>query len=440
MNMVDIILKKRAGEVLSEAEIRFFIQGYTEGSIPDYQMSALLMAIFLRGMNKEETGQLTMAMTDSGDRIDLSEIPGIKVDKHSTGGVGDKTTLIVGPIVAACGVPVAKMSGRGLGHTGGTIDKLESIPGVSTALPKNKFISQVQEIGIAIAGQTANLAPADKKIYALRDVTGTIDNMSLIASSIMSKKIAAGADKILLDVKYGSGAFMKDKDQAVELGKTMVDIATAVGLEAVVLVTNMDKPLGLKIGNCLEVEEVIEVLRGGGPEDLKEESLELAANMLYLAGKGTLAECTSMADEAISSGRALAVLAQMVAAQGGPQDFAAPEYTLGRAPYRKEVRAERDGYVSHIVTDHVGMASGQLGAGRMTKEDIIDPLAGIVLEKITGDVVRRGDVLATLYTSDESRLEQAERIFLEAYEIGNQKPEELPLVYARVTQAGVEYL
>lgn len=429
MRMYDLLVKKRDGKTLTSAEIEWMIEAYTKGEIPDYQMSAMLMAIFIKGLNNEETSILTLAMAKSGDLLDLSEIAGIKVDKHSTGGVGDKTTLIIGPIVAACGVPVAKMSGRGLGHTGGTVDKLESIPGFETALEPANFINIVQKIGIAVAGQSGNLAPADKKLYALRDVTGTVDNISLIAASVMSKKIAAGADCILLDVKTGSGAFMKTDEDAKKLADTMVEIGELVGRKTTALVTDMSSPLGYAIGNSLEIIEVIDVLRGVGPKDLTEVCFILAENMLYLAQKGTPEECRKMAEEAVASGKAYQTFIAMVEAQQGDSSVIKDPAKFTKAKYTREVKAAQAGYVEKIDAEKCGIASMLLGAGRRTKEDKINYAAGIVLAKKLGDYVNVGDTLATLYADDEALFEASEKTFLQSYSLSSAKPELPPLVH-----------
>lgn len=438
MNMIDLINKKQHGKSLTRDEIRYFISEYVAGSIPDYQAAAFLMAIWFTGMTSQETGELTLAMAESGDQIDLSEIPGIKVDKHSTGGVGDKTTMIVAPMVAACGVPVAKMSGRGLGHTGGTIDKLEAIPGLSTELEIDQFISQVREINLALAGQTANLAPADKKLYALRDVTSTVDQVALIASSIMSKKLASGADKIVLDVKTGSGAFMKTVDEAIALAQIMVNIGEHAGRETVALVTDMDRPLGMMIGNSLEVEESLQVLRGEGPADLEVLCRQLAANMLYLAGRGSLEQCGQLAEEAVNSGRALETFALMVAAQGGDAAYIRGEKTFDRASQSYTVVAASSGFVHFIETDDIGRAAGLLGAGRSRKEDAIDPLAGIILHKTLGDRVTEGEPLATLFYNQDEQLREAVGRAEGAFVIADEKAKVRPMVLARVTAEGVE--
>ena len=440
MRMYDIIRHKRDGLALSDEEIAFFVQGFTDGSIPDYQASALLMAIFLQGMNPRETATLTDCMAKSGDRVDLSSIPGIKVDKHSTGGVGDKTSLIIGPIVAACGVPVAKMSGRGLGHTGGTVDKLESIPGLRTAVNQEEFFRMVREAGIAIIGQSGNIAPADKKIYALRDVTGTVEHLSLIASSIMSKKLAAGSDAILLDVKTGSGGFMKTLEDSIALAKAMVDIGTRNGKKTMALITDMDTPLGYAIGNSLEVIEAVETLQGKGPGDLTTLCLELAAHMLLLAEKGTLEECRQMARKAVDSGEAFCRLVKMVHAQGGDPAVLEDTGRFPKAPVIAEWKAPRSGYLLHIRTDTCGIASVVLGAGRSRKEDSIDHRAGILLRKKPGDLVQEGETLAELHTAREEQLPEAMQLLEQAMEIGTTPPAPVPMVYARVTADGVEML
>ncbi|WP_010249889.1 pyrimidine-nucleoside phosphorylase [Acetivibrio cellulolyticus] len=407
MRMYDVIEKKRDGKELEYEEISFFIKNYCEEKIPDYQVSALLMAIFLNGMSERETAELTEIMANSGDVIDLSVIDGIKVDKHSTGGVGDKTTLILGPIVAACGIPVAKMSGRGLGHTGGTIDKLESIPGFKTALTKQEFIDQVMKIGISIAGQTGNLAPADKKLYALRDVTATVNSLPLIASSIMSKKIACGADRIVLDVKTGSGALMKTVEKSVELARTMVKIGNDLGRKTVAVVTDMDIPLGNAIGNSLEVIEAIETLKGNGPKDLEEVSLALAAKMLELAEIGDKENCKNRVREVIDNRKALNKLAELIESQGGNPDVIENYDLFKKAKYVYELTSGQDCYIERVKTDSLGVAAMILGAGRETKESIIDYSAGIKLNKKTGMSIKKGELIATLYTNDSERINAA---------------------------------
>lgn len=438
MRMYDIIAKKRDGGTLTREELAFAVNGYVDGSIPDYQMSALLMAIYLRGMTDAETAQLTDVMAHSGDMVDLSAIRGIKADKHSTGGVGDKTTLVIAPIVAACGVKIAKMSGRGLGHTGGTVDKMESVPGTRTALTQEEFFRQVNEIGIAVIGQSGQIAVADKKMYALRDVTATVGCIPLIASSIMSKKLAAGSDAILLDVTMGSGAFMKHLDEAVELARLMVSIGTAHGRKVAALITDMDTPLGHNIGNSLEVAESMEVLQGRGPADLTEVCLQLASNMLYLAGKGDLAVCRAMARQAIDDGTAFEKCCQMFAAQGGDTTVLRDPSRFRKAACARDLVADRDGYIVANDVERIGNASVLLGAGRIKKEDSIDFAAGIILHKKLGDAVRAGEPLCTLYADDEALFAPAAEMYLGGLEIGPERPAIPPLVYARVTCDGVE--
>lgn len=432
MRMYDIIKTKRDGSFLSTEEINHFVEGCTAGDIPDYQLSALLMAIYFKGMNPRETTDLTMAMVNSGETVDLSAIEGIKVDKHSTGGVGDKTTLVVAPIVAACGVKVAKMSGRGLGHTGGTVDKLESIPGLQTTFGREKFIEIVNRTGLCVMGQSGDFAPADKKLYALRDVTATVESMPLIASSIMSKKIAAGSDRILLDVKVGSGSFMKTIEDAKALAQTMVSIGEGVGRRTVALITNMDVPLGCAIGNALEVIEAVNTLKGIGPADLTEICIVLAANMLYIADKGTLEECKSLAKQALYSGAGLECLKKMVTAQGGDASFIDDTGKFGTARYFRTVTARKDGYITKMNTENCGIASVLLGAGRAEKEDSIDNAAGIMLENKIGALVQRGDPLATLYAEREELFDAAAEEFLGAIEIGEKPPEETNILLGRV--------
>lgn len=439
MRMYDIILKKRNGQELTKEEIDFFIKNYTNGNIPDYQASALLMAIYFKGMNKRETADLTMAMVDSGDRLDLSGIKGVKVDKHSTGGVGDKTSLVLGPMVAACGVPVAKMSGRGLGHTGGTIDKLESIKGFSVEMSKDKFVNNVNTVGLAIGGQTGNLVPADKKLYALRDVTATVDNISLIASSIMSKKIASGADAIVLDVKVGSGAFMKNLDQAFELAQAMVDIGSSVNRRTIAVISDMDQPLGCAVGNAVEVREAVETLKGNGPEDLMELCLNLGSQMLILAGKAnSTGQARSMLEHVISSGAALNKFKGFVAAQGGDPSVADNLDMLPKPKYAVELKPEHKGYVESILADEVGMASLILGAGRETKESSIDLAVGIVVHKKVGDQVFEKDSLATVYGNDESRIKSSLERLKGAFNISENKVKKHKVVYGIVTEKGKE--
>ena len=437
-SMYDIIQKKRDGGALAEDEIRFFVNGCSDGTVPDYQLSALLMAIFLRGMTPHETAVLTDAMARSGDMADLSPIPGVKVDKHSTGGVGDKTSLVIGPIVAACGVPVAKMSGRGLGHTGGTLDKLESIPGLSVEIGRERFIEIVRDVGLAIIGQSGNIAPADKKLYALRDVTATVDSVPLIASSIMSKKLASGADAILLDVKTGSGAFMKTLEGSMTLAKAMVEIGEHTGRRTVALITDMDRPLGAAIGNALEVTEAVATLHGHGPEDLTQVCLELAANMLFLAGKGEIAACRLLAQEAVASGRAFQKLCAMAQAQGGDISVLEDPSRFAQAASVHELCAEADGFVARMQTEEIGRASVLLGAGRERKEDAIDYAAGIVLCKKPGDAVRRGDVLARLHAGARADVPAAKAKLQSAVTISQEPPAPEQLVYARITKEDIE--
>lgn len=431
MRMYNIIAKKRDGGELTESEIKFVINGYTKNEIPDYQMSALLMAIFLKGMTMRETVSLTLAMAHSGETVDLSDIKGIKVDKHSTGGVGDKTTLVIAPVVASLGVPVAKMSGRGLGNTGGTIDKLMSIPNMRTAFTKEEFISNVKKCGICLASQSEDLAPADKKLYALRDATGTVESIPLIASSIMSKKIASGADRILLDVKFGSGAFMKNIKVSKKLAQTMIEIGKLTGKKTLAIITDMNKPLGFCIGNSLEVIEAIETLKGKGPSDLEEECIELAANMLYLAEKGTADECRRKAADVIKSGSAIETLRNMIKTQGGNTEVIDDYSLFGKSPYEYEVKADREGYISSMQTEKIGEASALLGAGRLAKESAIDYTAGIILKAKTGDYVSEGDILAALFTKDKNKIMEARQIFNKALFFSSEKPPALPLVLYR---------
>ena len=424
MRMVDIIAKKRDGGVLTEAEIRFLIAGYVDGSIPDYQMAAWAMAVFYRGMTDEETAILTDAMMRSGDQVDLSVFGSLSADKHSTGGVGDKTTLIVAPIVAALGGKMAKMSGRGLGHTGGTVDKLESISGFRTTLTPEQFRAQVERIGVAVIGQSGNLTPADKKLYALRDVTATVDSIPLIASSVMSKKLAAGSRSIVLDVKCGSGAFMKTEEAGRLLARKMVAIGKACGRNTAALITNMDIPLGTHIGNALEVREAAEVLRGK-PGDLRELCGALAAQLLSLCHGWTETEARARVLEALDSGRAYETLLAWIEAQGGDPDLShLPEATVVRP-----IRADRSGWLTGMDTAEVGVSSSLLGAGRMTKDDPIDHSAGIVLEKKTGDFVEAGQVLAWFHTSREDLLPAAEARFRAALRWGGEPPAQAPLIY-----------
>ena len=422
MRMYDIILKKRANLPLTDEEIRFVIDGYVKGEIPDYQVSALLMTIVFNGMNARELGTLTLAMAQSGNMVDLSNIDGITVDKHSTGGVGDKTTLIIAPLVAACGGKVAKMSGRGLGHTGGTIDKMESIPNLKVSLEKDAFINQVNKIGLAVIGQSEGLAPADKKLYALRDVTGTVDSIPLIASSVMSKKLASGAQAILLDVKVGSGAFMKNIEDARELAKAMVDIGKENGRSVKAILTDMDRPLGHAIGNALEIREVIDTLKGHGPEDLTHECIIMAAHMLVLSHMCDYETALNRVQQALDSGVALERLRLMVDAQGGDSRAIDDESILTIGQFTYDVIAPQDGYITHMNTEQCGIASVMLGAGRTVKDGPIDYSAGIVMHKKTGDAVRMGERIATLYASDESLFTNAAQTYLAAITIGNTAP------------------
>lgn len=429
MRMYDIIHKKRNGGELSEEEIRFFIEGYTDESIPDYQAAALCMAVYFRGMTPKETSILTLAMAESGDQIDLGGIEGFTVDKHSTGGVGDKTSLIVVPIVASCGGKVAKMSGRGLGHTGGTVDKLESIPGFRTELNPDEFIKQVNGIGLCIVGQTGELAPADKKLYALRDVTATVESIPLIASSIMSKKLAAGSKGIVLDVKTGSGAFMKTVEESENLAKEMVAIGKSAGRSVTAVITNMDIPLGDSVGNSLEVIEAIKTLKGEGESDLTEVCLTLAAQMLSMVTGEDEKTCYSMAKGAIDNGFAINKLREMISAQGGNANVV-DDYSLFKQPkYTAEIFSECDGYIEHTDAEKIGIASVILGAGREKKGDPIDPSAGIVLKKKTGDYVKKGEPLAVFYTDDEGKIEGAKQEFLNAFTFGNEKTQPQKLIY-----------
>ncbi|WP_282804473.1 pyrimidine-nucleoside phosphorylase [Clostridium tetani] len=430
MRMYDLILKKRNGKELTEEEINFLIENYTKGNIPDYQVSALLMAIYFQKMNSKETANLTMAMAKSGDTLDLSKIDGIKVDKHSTGGVGDTTTLVLTPMVAALGILVAKMSGRGLGHTGGTIDKLESFSGFSVEISEEEFIENVNSKKIAIMGQTADLAPADKKLYALRDVTATVDNISLIASSIMSKKIASGADAIVLDVKVGEGAFMKTHEQAKELASAMVSIGKNVGRDTVAVISDMDQPLGLAIGNSLEVKEAMDTLKGKGPKDLLELCLVLGSNMVVLSKKAkTVEEAREMLLGTIKDGSAIKKFREFIEAQGGDPSQVDDPGKLPKAKHIVPVKSDREGYVTKIHADNIGLVAMELGAGRATKEDKIDLAVGIVLNKKRGEKVQRGDIIAYIHSNDENKIEKAAQGILKNYEIFTEMKDEIPLVY-----------
>lgn len=447
MNTYDLIMKKRDGKVLTKEEIVYLVEGYTKGEIPDYQMAAFLMAVYFRGMNHEETTMLTMAMADSGERLDLSEIEGIKVDKHSTGGVGDKTSLIVGPILASVGVPVAKMSGRGLGHTGGTIDKLEGIPGFQTSIPEKDFIKQVNQVKLAIVGQTANLAPADKKIYALRDVTATVDNVSLIAASIMSKKLAAGADAIILDVKVGTGAFMKNLEDARLLAKTMVAIGTMAGRDTTAVITDMNEPLGSAVGNILEVEEAVECLKGKGEKRLMEVSKILAGYMILAAKKAaSLEEANRMVEESVTSGRAFEKMKEFVATQGGDASCLEDTNCFKKASLsevikgkdllaaKEETAAWNQAYLCSCNNQEIGMTSLILGGGRKTKDSIIDLTVGIKLYKHLGERIGKEDEVAVLYANDTCKLKEAKERFIKAYTLSEKNIFSNKIVYEIITK------
>lgn len=428
MRIYDIIQKKRDREKLTDEEIRFFVDGFTNGNIPDYQMSALLMAIFLNGMDKRELTTLTKAMTESGDSVDLSMFGELSADKHSTGGVGDKTTLIVAPIVASLGGKVAKMSGRGLGHTGGTVDKLESIPGYQTTLTREDFIAQVRKVGIAVIGQSGHIAPADKKIYALRDVTATIDSIPLIASSIMSKKLAAGSKNIVLDVKFGSGAFMKSVDDAKKLAETMVEIGKMAGRRVSAVLTNMDIPLGNAVGNALEVLEAVDVLSGRGSGDLLTVCMELASRMLCLCHGWSYDDSLRNVKEAISSGKALEKFREWIEAQGGISSFIEDRSRLGVAAVLETYAAPAGGYIAHMDAELIGKAASALGAGREKAGDAIDHTAGIILKKKTGDSCSAGEPIATLYTSESKLLADARDYLDRAIVTSSSRPQEMPLI------------
>lgn len=429
MRMYDLIEKKKHNIPLSKDEIEYWVKGFTDGSIPDYQTSSMAMAIYFNGMTEEETLYLTTAMAYSGDMLDLSNIPGIKVDKHSTGGVGDKTTISLIPMVASCGLKVAKMSGRGLGHTGGTIDKFESFPGFSTEISTDDFEKNVNEINVSIMGQTKDLAPADKKLYALRDVTATVDSIPLIASSVMSKKLAAGADAIVLDVTTGSGAFMKTVENARALSKEMVSLGKNAGRKTIAVISNMDEPLGFAVGNALEVKEAIDTLNGNGPEDFKELVFTLGSYML-VAGKiaSTKEEALDMLEKSISSGAALNKMAELVKAQGGDPDYVYHPEKLCKATYVSEVLSTKSGFVSRIECDEIGLCSMSLGGGRETKESIIDLSVGIVLNKKVGDYVDTGDVIATIHANDSDKISVIANRVLNAYSIVNDKVEKNPVI------------
>ncbi|MCG8514097.1 MAG: pyrimidine-nucleoside phosphorylase [Halanaerobiales bacterium] len=430
MRAYDLIHKKRVGEQLSAAEIRFLVEGYTAGEIPDYQISAWLMAIFFQGMDAQETAELTMAMVESGERLDLSPIPGVKIDKHSTGGVGDTTTLVLAPLVAAAGVPVAKMSGRSLGHTGGTIDKLEAIPGFKTELTLVEFINNVNSIGVAIAGQTGNLTPADKKLYALRDVTATVDSIPLIASSVMSKKIAAGCEGIVLDVKSGEGAFLKSLEQSRQLARAMVAIGQEVGRRVMAVLTDMNQPLGWAIGNALEVKEAIKTLQGNGPPDLEDLCLTLGANMLWLAGRVSAYEQGyRLLKDLLESGKALEQFGKLITAQGGDGRIVEDLNLLPIAQHIVAVRSEQSGYISSITASQIGLTAMAIGAGRSTKEDVIDPSVGVVLNKKVGQPVEKGEPLAFIHLNKQTGQEQALAGVANSFRISDEQPEQRGLIY-----------
>lgn len=442
MRMYDLIMKKRDGGVLTKQEIDYFIKGYTQGLIPDYQASALLMAIYFKKMSYDETLNLTLAMSESGDKLDLSGISGIKADKHSTGGVGDKTSLVLAPMIAACGVKMAKMSGRGLGHTGGTIDKLESFPGFSTALSEEAFISNVNNIGFAITGQTGNLAPADKKLYALRDVTATVDNISLIASSIMSKKLAAGAELIVLDVKSGSGAFMKNEKDALLLAEEMVKIGNGAGRNTIAVVSDMNQPLGHAVGNAIEVKEAIMTLKGEGPDDLYNLCICLGVNILMAAKRAATAEeAQNMLEDAVKSGAALKKFAEFVEAQGSKQKYVYDyENSLPKCSEEVEVKSSEQGFVSLIKSDEIGKASMILGGGRQTKDDKIDLSVGLEVYKKIGDYVNKGDVIAKIFSNNPKKTQEAERIITAAYEFSENKVLPQKLIKRVITAKDCERL
>lgn len=429
MRMYDIIEKKRNGNELSKEEIEFFIKGYTNGSIPDYQASAFCMAVYFKGMTENETVLLTEAMANSGDTVDLSMFGTLSADKHSTGGVGDKTSLIVAPIVASLGVKVTKMSGRGLGHTGGTVDKLESIPGYKTTLSGDDFISQVEKVGMAIIGQSGNLTPADNKLYALRDVTATVDSIPLIVSSIMSKKIAAGSHNIVLDVKCGSGAFMKTLDDAEILANEMVKIGKGCGRNTAALITDMDRPLGSAVGNSLEVIEAVQVLKGELDNDLKEVCVSLASELISLVLSVSHCEALTMVNNALNSGKAFEKMKEWISAQGGDVSFIENTDKFPKAESVYDVLADSDGYISSMDTEKIGLASVILGAGRENKEASIDFSAGIMLYKKTGDKISKGEKLATLFTNNKMSLEDAEKMYRSALFVSSVNPERKPLIY-----------
>jgi len=433
MRAVDLILKKRDGGSLAREEIGFFVAGVTDGSLPDYQASALLMAIVLRGMTPEETASLTDAMVHSGIRVDLSDVPGIKVDKHSTGGVGDKTSLVLAPLAAACGVPVPMMSGRGLGHTGGTLDKLESIPGFRVDLPLSRFVELVEKVGACLIGQTAEIAPADRKLYALRDATATVESIPLIAASILSKKLAEGIDALVLDVKVGRGAFMKSLPEARKLARAMVELCRAVGRDCTALLTAMDDPLGEAVGNAVEVAESVEILRGRGPADVRELTLLLGIEML-LAGRVARSEgeAREKLEAALADGRALRTFAEIVEAQEGDARCLDDPSRLPQPRMRRELRAERSGFLVSLDAEEIGLAAVELGAGRARKEDRVDPAAGLLLRKRRGDEVRAGETLAELHGASEARLDAGAARFAKAVRIADEAPPPAPLLLERI--------
>ena len=432
MKMYDLIYKKRMGEELTDEEILFIVNGYTKGEIPDYQMSALCMAICFNSMNDREIATLTQVMANSGDTVDLSAFGTLSVDKHSTGGVGDKTSLVIAPIVASCGAKLAKMSGRGLGHTGGTVDKLESIRGYKTELSEEDFFKQADEIGVAVIGQTGNITPADKKLYALRDVTATVDSIPLIVSSIMSKKLAAGSKNIVLDVKVGSGAFMQDLDSATALAEKMVAIGKACGRNIAALLTNMDLPLGNAVGNSLEVLEAISVLKGETKGDIREICLELASTLLALCFGYSHEEALNKATDVLDSGKAFEKFKEWISYQGGNPEWADNTDLFPKAKYSRKVLAPKTAYISAMITSEIGNASSALGAGRLTKTDVIDFEAGIIINAKTGSFVNEGDVLATLYTNKEELLDRAEEIYLSALSFSEDVVEEPKLILGKV--------
>ncbi|MGO4993908.1 pyrimidine-nucleoside phosphorylase [Jeotgalibaca porci] len=433
MRMVDLIVKKQQGKELTKEEINFIISGFTNGTIPDYQMSAFAMAVYFQDMTDNERMEMTMAMAESGDQIDLSAIEGIKVDKHSTGGVGDTTTLVLAPLVASAGVPVAKMSGRGLGHTGGTIDKLESVPGFHVEISEEKFMELVNKNKVAVVGQSGDLTPADKKIYALRDVTGTVNSLPLIASSIMSKKIASGADAIVLDVKVGAGAFMKTPEDAEKLARAMVSIGNLAGRKTMAIISDMSQPLGRAVGNTLEVEEAIETLKGNGPKDLEELCLVLGAQMVYLGGGAeSLEDAKALLKEKLTNGEALEQFKIFLEAQDGNPNVVEDYSLMPQASITKDVKATESGYITEITADDIGVAAMKLGAGRETQESVIDLAAGLMLHKKVDDYVEKGDVIVTLYANFEDTAE-AEKMIQQAYHYGKEKVEPV-LIHKVITE------